>query len=171
MRRWFDEKCAAANIADWHLHTKMFILSLMKVEGPSKSSSAKGASKAKKSATGDTSFSGLVSSTEEAAAQKPAGGAAAIGQLDALLSLQEAGDGTSEEAMKKAKLRAEALLDHLEQVRLGILMGGIPVAALQQLTRIAGEHREKVMDPGLAEILDEIDLRAQVELAKHAQRG
>lgn len=141
----------------------------MKVEGPSKSSSAKGTSKAKKSAGGDTSFSGLVNMTEETPAQKPSGGVSSISQLDALLSLQEAGDGTSEEAAKKARQRAEALLDHLEQVRLGILAGGIPLAALQQLTRIAGEHREKVMDPALAEILDEIDLRAQVELAKHAQ--
>lgn len=141
----------------------------MKVEGPSKSSSAKGASKARKSASGDTSFSGLVSTADETPAQKPSGGVSSISQLDALLSLQEAGDGTSEEATKKARQRAEALLDHLEQVRLGILAGGIPLAALQQLTRIAGEHREKVMDPGLAEILDEIDLRAQVELAKHAQ--
>lgn len=142
----------------------------MKVEGPSKSSSAKGTSKAKKSASGDTSFSGLVNTAEETPAQKASGGVSSIGQLDALLSLQEAGDGTSEEAEKKARQRAEALLDHLEQVRLGILAGGIPLAALQQLTRIAGEHRDKVMDPGLAEILDEIDLRAQVELAKHAQR-
>ena len=141
----------------------------MKVEGPSKSSSAKGASKTKKSAGGDNSFSGLVNTTEETPAQKPSGGVSSISQLDALLSLQEAGDGTSEEAQKKARLRAEALLDHLEQVRLGILMGGIPRAALQQLSRIAGEHREKVMDPRLTEILDEPDLRAQVELAKHAQ--
>lgn len=143
----------------------------MKVDGPGKSSGTKGVSKtgAKKGAA-DASFSGLVDDTEETAAQKPVSGTMAVGQLDALLSLQEAGDGMGAEAKKLAKLRAEALLDRLDQVRVGILTGGIPVAALQQLTHILGQHREKIMDPGLTEILDEIDLRAQVELAKHQRR-
>lgn len=143
----------------------------MKVDGPGKSSGTKGVSKtgAKKGA-GDTSFSGLVDDTGEAAGQKPVSGAMSVGHLDALLSLQEAGDGMGAEAKKLAKLRAEALLDQLEQVRIGILTGGIPVAALQHLTNILGQHREKIMDPGLAEILDDIDLRAQVELAKHQRR-
>lgn len=141
----------------------------MKVEGPGKSSNTRGVSKTRKQGSGDASFSGLVEGAEETPAQRPAGGVSAIGQLDALLSLQEADGGTSEEAMKKAKARAQALLDHLDQVRLGLLAGGIPVAALQQLGRTLGQHREGIMDPRLAEILDEIDLRAQVELAKHGQ--
>ncbi len=142
----------------------------MKIEGPGKSSGTKGVSKtgAKKS-SGDASFSGLVDDTEETAGQKPVSGVMSVGQLDALLSLQESTDSASEEAMKKAKQRASLLLDHLDQVRIGILTGGIPIAALQQLTRIVGQHRDKIMDPKLAEILDEVDLRVQVELAKHSQ--
>lgn len=141
----------------------------MKVEGPGKASGAKGVSKtgAKKGA-GDASFSGMIDSTDETEEQKPVSGAMSVGQLDALLSLQESGGGTSEEARKRAKQRASLLLDHLDQVRIGILQGGIPVAALQQLTNLVGQHREKIMDPRLAEVLDDIDLRVQVELAKHS---
>jgi hypothetical protein len=141
----------------------------MKIEGPGKTSSTK-KTDAKK-ATGDSAFSGLVDDSGETATSTGVSGSVSIGHLDALLSLQEAGDGTSEEAEKKAKQRAALLLDHLDQVRVGILTGGIPVVALQQLTRIVGQHRDKVMDPRLAEVLDEIDLRVQVELAKHSQRG
>ncbi|HYD17346.1 MAG TPA: flagellar assembly protein FliX [Patescibacteria group bacterium] len=143
----------------------------MKVDGPGKSSGTKGVSKtgAKKGAS-STSFGGMLDDTEEAEGQKPVSGAMSVGQLDALLSLQESGGGTSEEARKRAKQRAALLLDHLDQVRLGILHGGIPVAALQQLTTIVGSHRDKIMDPRLSELLDEIDLRVQVELAKHSMR-
>lgn len=139
----------------------------MKVEGPNKTGSAKGVSKTgAKKGTGDTAFSGLVGDAEEAEAQKPVSGIMTIGQLDSLLSLQEAGGGTSEEARKKAKQRAAALLEGLDQVRIGILTGSIPNATLQSLGRVIGEHRDKTIDPKLAEILDEIDLRVQVELAK-----
>jgi hypothetical protein len=31
---------------------------------------------------------------------------------------------------------------------------------------VVASHRQKVQDPGMVEIMDEIDLRAQVELAK-----
>lgn len=139
----------------------------MKVEGPSKSSGAKGVSKtgAKKS-TGDSSFSGLIDDSEGIQAERPVSGVMNIGQIDALLSLQEAPDSTSEESAKKGRKRAEALLDQLDKVKMGLLTGGIPRASLQALTQIIGVHRDKFMDPKLADILDEIDLRAQVELAK-----
>lgn len=139
----------------------------MKIEGPNKSSGTKGASKsgAAKS-TGDSTFSGMVDETEDTPAQKPVSGVMQIGQLDALLSIQEAADGTSEEAAKKGRKRAALLLDQLDQVRLGILQGSIPLSTLQQLGNTIASHRDKVMDPQLAELLDEIDLRVQVELAK-----
>ena len=142
----------------------------MKIEGPRKSETSKGVSKTgAQKATGDTAFSGLVEDSGETPAQKPPSGIMSINQLDALLSVQEGADSTSEEAARKGKQRASLLLDQLDQVRMGILSGGIPVSTLQQLTRTIGTHRDKVMDPGLAELLDEIDLRVQVELAKHGR--
>ena len=89
-----------------------------------------------------------------------------ISQLDALLSVQEAADSSSEEAAKRGRQRASQMLDLLDQLRVGILTGGIPSATLEQLTRTIATHRDNVMDPKLAGLLDEIDLRVQVELAK-----
>lgn len=142
----------------------------MKIEGPKKSDTAKGVSKTgAKKATGDATFSGLVDDSAETAGQKPVSGVMSINQLDALLSIQEGADSASEEAAKKGRQRAALLLDQLDQLRIGILSGGIPVSTLQRLGQTVFGHRDKIMDPKLAEVLDEIDLRVQVELAKHGR--
>lgn len=111
----------------------------------------------------------MVSETEEAEAQAPVARTTAVNALDALLTLQGADSSTSEEATKKARKRAADLLDHLDKIRVGLLTGELPKSTLQQLAHTIATHREKAIDPKLAEILDEIDLRAQVELAKLEQ--
>jgi hypothetical protein len=142
----------------------------MKIQGPGKTSGPRGAAKAgAKGSASSAAFDGLLGEADEVEGQKPVSGASGIAGISALLSLQEAGDGTSEEAAKKSKRRAAALLDLLDNVRMGLLTGGIPKTSLQHLTSLVSQHREQVMDPQLAEILDEIDLRAQVELAKHGR--
>jgi len=139
----------------------------MKIEGPGKSSNIKGASKAgSKKPTGDASFGGMVEDTEAAAPQSGVSGVMTISHIDALLSLQEAGDGTSGGAAKAARERAGSLLDQLDRVRMGLLTGSLPQSTLIRLSHMLQSHRDKVVDPVLADILDEIDLRAQVELAK-----
>ena len=137
----------------------------MKVEGPGRTSGTKSTSKAGSKKSGDGAFGGMISDTEETEAQAPVSRTASIGALDTLLALQGA-EGTSEEATKKAKKRAGILLDRLEKIRIGLLTGELPSSALQQLAHTIASHREGMIDPRLAEILDEIDLRAQVELAK-----
>lgn len=141
----------------------------MKVDGPNKSQSSKGVSKtgAKKGA-GDTSFSGMVDTGSETQEARPASGIMQTSALDALLSVQEAGDST--ESTKRAKRRGIDMLDQLDRIRLGLLTGGIPVSALEQLERMVHSQREKLMDPVLMAVLDEIDLRVQVELAKHGRK-
>lgn len=139
----------------------------MKVEGPGKTSGPKAAGKAgaKKSA-GDTGFSGLIDEAGEAQGSAATGNITAIAQLDALLSLQESQSGTSEEAARKAKKRGMLLLDQLDQIKIGLLTGGVPKSSLQQLKNLLHTKRDEVMDPKLKVVLDEVDLRVQVELAK-----
>ncbi len=138
----------------------------MKIEGPNKTAGSKGVSKTGGAKGGSGSgFSGLVNETEESAPQHGASGVMSINSLDALLSLQELGNST-EEGSKKAARHAAGLLDQLDRIRMGLLNGSIPMGALEQLTRMIGQHREKVIDPKLGELLDDIDLRVQVELAK-----
>jgi len=136
----------------------------MKIDGPNKTTGPKGTSKASPKKTGDDAFGSMVDDTEETGAASSVSRPASIGALDALLALQEADDST--EGVKKARKRASDLLDQLDQVRVGLLTGELPKSTLQQLAQTISSHRDQVIDPKLAEILDEIDLRAQVELAK-----
>ncbi len=68
---------------------------------------------------------------------------------------------------RRAVRRGGKLLDLLDELRLGLLAGGTPTETLAALARTVGEARDGVDDPALSAVLDEIDLRAQVELAKH----
>ena len=58
------------------------------------------------------------------------------------------------------------MLDELEQIRLGLLLGQIPRARLEQLAQMVRARREQLDDLKLIAILDDIELRAAVELAK-----
>ena len=86
--------------------------------------------------------------------------------LNAVLALQEAPDATRGRARKRARERGDMMLDHLEEIRMGLLLGTVPMAKLEQLAQLVRAKREQIDDPKLLEILDEIELRAAVELAK-----
>jgi hypothetical protein len=106
----------------------------------------------------------LAGAPEDSAA--PAG-ASPVQALTALLAVQEVDDAA--EGRRRARQRAEGLLDRLEELRLAIMLGEVPLARLETLAQQLGERRETVSDPKLAEILNEIEIRAAVELAKHGR--
>ncbi len=86
-----------------------------------------------------------------------------------ILSIQEVGDATT--SRRRAVTHAETLLDRLDELRHGLLMGTLNRDQLVELSRLVVVRREQVDNPGLVELLDEIDLRAQVELAKYDLRS
>jgi len=51
-------------------------------------------------------------------------------------------------------------------VRHGLLMGTLPKEKLTELADMVRSRRESCQDPRLAALLDEIELRAEVEIAK-----
>lgn len=99
----------------------------------------------------------------------PVGGPAAVGGVDALLALQEVADAAT--GRSKGLARANDLLDRLDEIRHGLLMGALSRDGLQDLARAVRQQRSETADPKLGEILDEIELRAAVELAKYGPRG
>lgn len=117
---------------------------------------------AKRTEGDDGGFAGRL--TTEAGA-RPAGvtsnGTVAV---DPLLVVQEAADATQEKG--RAKARGEALLDRLDELRMGLLMGFYPKERIEDLVRMVRAQRPNVPEGPLAEVLDEIELRAAVELAK-----
>jgi len=139
----------------------------MRIEGPDKSSSVKGVSKTKKKeSSSGVSFSSLIDDMDEASSVSEIPSTSAIGSLDALLAVQEDGGKGSKEANDKAKQRADVLLNGLEGIRSGLLQGGVSQYDLQKISDVLNKYRDTDIDPQLTKLLDEIDLRVQVEIAK-----
>ena len=84
--------------------------------------------------------------------------------LDALLSVQEVPDAT--DRARRAARHGQDLLDRLDELRHALLVGSLPRHKLDQLARLVRTRRATVADPNLAAVLDEIELRCRVELAK-----
>lgn len=90
----------------------------------------------------------------------------ATAPVDALIALQEVEtQGSSGAAVE----RAGRLLDVLDDIKLALLAGSVSKHALDRLLTLVNQRAESpavFQDPRLAAVLDEIDLRARVELAK-----
>jgi hypothetical protein len=84
-----------------------------------------------------------------------------------ILALQGVEDST--DSRTRSVRHGEQLLNLLDEVRDGLLAGGIPRATLNRLALAIAKRRESFVDPKLQRVLDEIDLRARVELAKLEQ--
>lgn len=133
---------------------------------------AAGPSRAKSSG-GASSFSlPSVNAASGAASTASVGGLSGVGSVDALLALQAAGAlGDPLERKKRAVRRADHILDILGEVRIALIDGDIPQATLANLQRAIREQRDQTDDPRLEGVLNEIETRAAVELAKLQVRG
>ncbi|MEO6396244.1 MAG: flagellar assembly protein FliX [Devosia sp.] len=83
--------------------------------------------------------------------------------IEALLALQSVGDPLL--SKKKSIRRGNALLDTLESIKADLLLGRVSEGRLNQLMVLILSARER-RDPALDGLLDDIELRARVELAK-----
>ena len=87
-----------------------------------------------------------------------------ISAMDSIVSVQEVSDDDGGDS--GTKKRAHQILDRLEDVRMGLLLGQISKSDLMALSEILKAARETAVDPNLLELLDDIELRAKIELAK-----
>lgn len=86
-----------------------------------------------------------------------------------LLGLQEVSEEETNRrrSIKKGRLTLEALM----QLRDALLIGTLPMRVLQNLEKIIASERAFTTDPRLEAILNEIDVRAAVEIAKLEMSG
>ena len=89
-----------------------------------------------------------------------------VASMDSILSLQEVGNSTEEENRRALYQRGEDILDRLGEIQREILSGAISVDRLQNLAHLLRARRQTGDDPQLQAVMDEIELRAEVEIAK-----
>src|SRR5689334_7794012 len=87
-----------------------------------------------------------------------------LASLQALVALQSLPDAT--ERRRRSLRRGGALLDRLDEIRLALLDGALPAETLLRLSAQLAAARERTDDPRLDGLLQEIEVRAEVELAK-----
>ena len=137
----------------------------MKVTGPSGTTSNPSSRTSRTSGGGFSLPSGGASGASAASAASATAGVAGV---SALMALQGVEDAT--ERRRRAMRRGGGLLDRLDELKLMMLAGQDGVGVLNNLARAVREERPDRADPGLNAVLDQIDLRAAVELAKADMR-
>lgn len=137
----------------------------MKVSGPGKTQGPSKSKKSSGSSNSDSANFGALMNTgpSEAATTSPT---QSIAQVDALLAIQGAEDPTQGASRKRMRHRANTILDALDTLRDSLLGDNITIGHMVGVADVVASHREKITDPELTSLMDEIDLRAQVELAK-----
>ncbi|MGA0604595.1 flagellar assembly protein FliX [Phenylobacterium sp. VNQ135] len=136
----------------------------MKVSGTGGVSQAQGAGKTA-SRSGGEGFR-LAGPAPGAAVERPAavGGVSAVMGVEALLALQDVGGPL--ERKRRSVRRAGQILDVLDGLKVALLGGDLGAGDLDRLRRAIQDERQATDDPKLEGVLDEIETRAAVELAK-----
>ncbi|ESQ76394.1 flagellar assembly protein FliX [Asticcacaulis sp. AC402] len=85
--------------------------------------------------------------------------------MDALLALQGEEDVLTGRRRRQIK-RSHDMLDALDDIKVSVLCGDLNDEALLRLQALIAQHREDLDDDRLQGVLNEIETRACVELAK-----
>lgn len=134
----------------------------MRIEGPGRTTPLTGAGATRK--PGGASGFSLPDLPQARATTVPGAGGAY--DVAALIALQAVEGPT--ERKRKAVRRGFDLLDVLDDLRVELLAGQVGPERLERLATILAQKPE-VDDPRLGALLDDIELRARVELAKRGR--
>ena len=136
----------------------------MKIFGPSPLRNASPTRKKSGVNSASDSFESLLTGGVEEGQPSEVSETAPAAPLDSLLFVQEMPD--DELQWKKAINHGRVTLDALDQLRNALLMGEVPVSMLKRLAGLAASDRPLISDHKLQAILDDIEMRAAIELAK-----
>ena len=91
---------------------------------------------------------------------------ASVSGINSIIAAQELSYDSENKARKQLTDWGHQILDSLDEIRHGLLIGSIPMDHLQNLAQALRARKLSISDPHLIKIINEIELRAEVELAK-----
>ncbi|BBF91840.1 flagellar assembly protein FliX [Blastochloris tepida] len=136
----------------------------MLIVGPGKAGNVTAAGRTRRARGAGTAFS--LDDAADVAEPTRTTAAAPARALDGLLMVQEA---DPRERRRRAIARGRMALDLLDEVKLALMAGANLGPALARLEQAAATLRENSGEPGLEAVIDAIELRVAVELAKHGR--
>lgn len=138
----------------------------MKVTKTGSASGPDSARKSKKSGGGDGAFAEALKGTAGADSVDPAPATGGVNAVEALFAIQQTADATDHRSRGLMMDYGNDLLDRLDHIRMAILGGTISKDGLMDLARRLRERKIHADDAHLNTLIDEIELRVEVEIAK-----
>ncbi|HEY0233441.1 MAG TPA: flagellar assembly protein FliX [Afipia sp.] len=132
----------------------------MRIYGPNGTTPGSPVASSRRTGGAGFSLGGTSTTSETRAASAPR----AASGIDALLAMQGVEDST--ERRRRSVARGRNALDLLDDLKIGLLSGTLDSSMAGRLRAVATELKSTSGDPGLDQVLSEIDLRVEVELAK-----
>ncbi len=138
---------------------------MIKVGDINKSKETSSSGKLSRGSGSGASFASYLNNVSAPKAQGVSG-AAGVSVTDAILSTQMVGSEEEKEIKKQLVKRGSSLLQKLEEIRDGLLFGEISKERLIEISRFVKDKKFRTEDARLQEIIEEIELRVEVEIAK-----
>ncbi len=139
----------------------------MKIDPHSPLGPSSSVKKKKKSGDSDSGFASLLDETDEIAGKDQVYKTSPVSAMNSVLALQEVSD--DEVNRKKAVRQGNLTLDAIEELRVSVLMGEIPPERLDKIQTRLKEQKLSLNDPVLLQVMQEIEIRVAVELAKYGR--
>jgi hypothetical protein len=102
----------------------------------------------------------------ESSGEAPVLDAQAVSPANALLTVQEVPDSTEGRSRGLLRRYGDDILDRLDRIRHQVLAGAVERQDLVDLARVLRARKAHCDDPRLTEVIEAIELRAEVEIAK-----
>ena len=136
----------------------------MRIYGPNGTTLGTPANGARRTSSSTFTLPDMTAAPETRSATAPK----ATANIDTLLALQ----GVEEDPVERRKRsvqRGRGALDVLDDLKIGLLAGSFDSNTVARLRTAAADLKTMSGDPGLDQVLSEIELRVEVELAKAGQ--
>ena len=122
--------------------------------------------KIQKKDAGDESFAEALRDAAETQGTGRAGAVQGVSAVGGVFAIQEVETSTDGRSRGLLVGYGDDLLDRLEELRIEILLGAVSKDNLADLAHEMRQKRQQVDDPALNELIDEIEMRAEIEIAK-----
>jgi len=125
----------------------------------------------KAEATSGTPFANHLEGVKESSNDEtPVGEISGVAAVGSILAAQEVDDEDGENVRRQLQKYGADILDRLDEIQQDLLNGAIPQDRLTNLAQTLRAQKGSVDDAVLLKIINDIELRAEVELAKFTRK-
>ncbi|MGY8999844.1 MAG: flagellar assembly protein FliX [Rhodospirillales bacterium] len=146
-----------------------YCMGIMKVSKTRTSSAAPAKRALKTEAADGTAFADHLSGVNKSLEHTPLGEVSRVMAVGSILTAQEVGEDNGQKSRHLVQKYGEDILDRLDEIQRDLLVGAISKDRLTSLAQTLRRKKSTIDDPSLLRIIKDIELRAEIELAKYTR--